>query len=331
MKVAQLNAFGVPSQVVDCVEVEDPGAPGTGEVVIEMLACPINPAELLIIEGKYASKPALPARLGIEGAGRLLTLGEGVTGLAAGDPVMSLGRANWAEKLTLKAGEVIKAPAGIDMAQLAMLKVNPATAHLMLISYVTLEPGDWVIQNAANSAVGVNLIRLAHARGFKTVNVVRREALIEPLRVAGADVVVVDGADLGARVAAATGGAAIKLAIDAVAGPATERLADCLAEAGTVVNYGLLSGAPCQLRAEQTVFKGITLTGFWLAKRMRAMTPAELAALYQDLMARSDDGSLHVEVEATYGLEDVKAALAHAGREARGGKVLLTPNGDLAG
>ena len=60
------------------------------------------------------------------------------------------------------------------------------------------------------------------------------------------------------------------------------------------------------------------------------MTPAELAALYQDLMARSDDGSLHVEVEATYGLEDVKAALAHAGREARGGKVLLTPSGPFA-
>ncbi len=330
MKLAQLNAFGVPSQVVDCIEEEDPGAPDAGEVLIEMLACPINPAELLIIEGKYASKPPLPARLGIEGAGRVLAVGEAVSGLAPGDLVMSLGRANWAEKFILKAGEVIKAPDGIDVAQLSMLKINPATAHLMLTTVVTLEPDNWVIQNAANSAVGVNLIRLADARGLKTVNVVRRESLIEPLQAIGADVVLVDGPDLAVRATAATGGADIKLAIDAVAGAATERLADCLAEEGTVVNYGLLSGDPCQLRADQTVFKGITLTGFWLAKQMRAMKPAALATLYGDLMARIANGSLHVDVEATYGLDNIKTALEHAGREARDGKVLITPNGPLA-
>ena len=330
MKFAQLNAFDVPSQAVDCVEGKEPGAPEADEVLVEMLACPINPAELLIIEGRYASKPPLPAHLGIEGAGRVLALGEAVTGLAAGDLVMSLGRANWAEKLILKAGEVIKAPNDIDVAQLSMLKVNPATAQLMLTSVVTLEPGGWVIQNAANSAVGVNLIRLAKARGLKTVNVVRRESLIEPLQAIGANVVLVDGPDLALRAAAATGGSDIKLGIDAVAGAATERLADCLAEEGTVVNYGLLSGNPCQLRADQTIFKGITLTGFWLAKQMRTMKPAALAALYGDLMARIADGSLHVDVEATYGLEDIKTALDHASREARSGKVLITPNGPLA-
>jgi trans-2-enoyl-CoA reductase len=244
--------------------------------------------------------------------------------------VMSLGRANWAERLVLKAGALVKAPAGTDVAQLAMLKVNPATAHLMLCGPVSLSPGDWVIQNAANSGVGVNLIRLAKARGLKTANVVRREELIEPLRAIGADAVVVDGPDLAEKLAAATGGAAIKLAIDAVAGAATERLADCLADDGTVVNYGLLSGAPCQVRADQTVFKGITLTGFWLAKAMRAMSSDALAALYGELMPRLADGSLHVDVEASYPLTEVKAALAHAAREGRGGKVLLAPNGPLA-
>ncbi len=82
MNFAQLSAFGIPSQVVDCIEGEGPGAPEAGEVLVEMLACPINPAELLIIEGKYASKPPLPARLGIEAAGRVLALGEAVTDLA---------------------------------------------------------------------------------------------------------------------------------------------------------------------------------------------------------------------------------------------------------
>ncbi len=129
---------------------------------------------------------------------------------------------------------------------------------------------------------------------------------------------------------AACGSESSRSNIDAVAGAATERLADCLAEEGTVVNYGLLSGDPCQLRADQTVFKGITLTGFWLAKQMRTMKSAALAALYSDLIARIADGSLHVDVEAAYGLEDIKMALDHASREARSGKVLITPNGPLS-
>ncbi len=327
MKAVQLNAFGKPSDAVACVEVEEPGPPGDDEVIVEMLACPINPAELLLIEGRYASKPPLPARLGIEGAGRVIEAGSAVTGLGVGDLVVSLDRSNWIQKLRLKAGQVIKAPAGIDVLQLSMVKVNPATASLILKDYVALRPGDWVIQNAANSAVGVNLIRLAAAQGLKTVNVVRRASLAAPLEARGADAVVVDGEDLAGKVAAVTGGAPIRLAIDAVAGPATLRLADCLADEGVVVNYGLLSGEPCMLRSDQTVFKGITLTGFWLAKMMRRMSRAELDALYGGLMARVADGSLAVEVEATYPLEEVQAAVAHAGREARGGKVLLTPNG----
>jgi len=330
MKCAQLTAFGDPARVVDCIEAEDPGAPGPGQVLVDMLACPINPAELLIIEGRYASKPPLPARLGIEGAGRVAAVGDGVHGLAPGDLVMSLGRANWAQRLRLGAGEVVKAPAGTDVAQLAMAKINPATAHLMLSEIVALSPGDWVIQNAANSGVGVNLIRLAKARGLKTANVVRRDELIAPLEAIGADAVLVDGPNLAERAAEATGGAAIRLAVDAVAGAATERLADCLAEDATVVNYGLLSGEACRLRADQAVFKGITLTGFWLAKAMRAMRPAELAALYGGLLPLVADGRLHVDVETTYPLEEVKAALEHAAREARGGKVLLTPNGPIA-
>jgi len=327
MKAVQLNAFGNPADVVACVEVDEPGAPGNDEVIVEMLACPINPADLLLIEGRYAGKPPLPARLGIEGAGRVAAAGSAVTGLTVGDLVVSLDRTNWIQRHRLKVDQVIKAPAGIDVLQLSMVKVNPATASLMLRQYVTLQPGDWVIQNAANSAVGANLIRLAKARGLKTVNVVRRANLAGPLKAQGADIVAVDGDDLAQRVETETGGAPIKLAIDAVAGQATLRLADCLAEEGVVVNYGLLSGEPCMLRGDQTVFKGITLTGFWLAKMMRRMAREELAALYGDLMSGIADGSLQVEIEATYSLEEVAAAVAHAGREARGGKVLLMPNG----
>ena len=107
------------------------------------------------------------------------------------------------------------------------------------------------------------------------------------------------------------------------------RLADCLAEGGTVVNYGLLSGQPCQLGAHHTIFKGITLTGFWLQKALTAMARPDVEALYADLAARIADGTLRVEVEATYPIEEIKAALAHAERAGRSGKILVLPNGPV--
>ena len=175
------------------------GSPGPGEVNIKVEGGPINPAELLLIEGKYASRPPLPARLGIEGVGTITAVGEGVNKLAMGDRVMSLGRTNWAEEIKVSSGTVVKVPKDADVQQLSMLKVNPATAMFMLERYVNLKPGDWVIQNAANSAVGRYIIQLAKTKGVKTLNVVRRTELFGELRKIGADVVLLDGADLAKR------------------------------------------------------------------------------------------------------------------------------------
>jgi NADPH:quinone reductase-like Zn-dependent oxidoreductase len=330
MKIVQIAAFGAPHQVAACVEVPEPGAPAEDEVLVEVEAFPINPVDLLTIEGRYATRPALPATPGSESVGRVLAAGPAAGELAPGDRVINLGRSNWVQRLKVKAEGVLKVPGEADVLQLAMLKINPATALSMLRNYVALKPGDWLIQDAANSGVGTCLIRLAKAQGLKSVNVVRRAELVTPLRALGADVVVVDGDDLAERVAALTGGADIKLAIDAVAGAACQRLAACLSEGATLVNYGMLSGQPCTIDPHQVVFRGITLTGFWLVKVLGGTPRAEVAALYDELAARIAEGSLKVEVEATYPIEDIQQALAHAGREGRGGKILVTPNGPVA-
>ncbi|HSR73171.1 MAG TPA: zinc-dependent alcohol dehydrogenase family protein [Kiloniellales bacterium] len=330
MKIVQFDAFGPPHEVAACIEAPEPKDPGPDEVLVEIEAFPLNPADLLTLEGRYALRPALPATLGAEGLGRVVACGSAVRGLAPGDRVLHLGRDNWVQRLTAKAAALVKVPADLDPLQLAMLKVNPATALLMLRGYVTLAPGDWLLQDAANSGVGTCVIRLATAAGLKTVNVVRRAELIEPLRALGADVVLLDGPDLAERVRAETGGAEIRLGLDAVAGPLVDRLAACLAEGGTLVNYGLLSGEPCRIDPHQLVFRGITLTGFWLAKTLSSSAPERIHSLYEELIGRLRDGTLGVPVEATYPIEEIKAALEHAGREGRGGKVLVTPNGPLA-
>ncbi len=327
MKSAQLTAIGPAENVVKCIDVPDPGAPGKGEVLVDMVACSINPADILMIEGNYASVPDTPCPVGIEGAGTVTAVGSGVTRLKVGDKVMSLGRTNWVQQIRDNAEAFIRLPADVELAQAAMLKVNVATAYLMLTTYVPLASGDWLIQDAGNSGVGVDLIRLAHAAGVRTVNVVRRNELIKPLKEIGADVVVVDGPDLAQRVAKETGGAQIKLGIDAVGGAAIGRLTDCVGEGGTVVNYGLLSGKPCEVNAFNFVFRDITLTGFWLAKVMRGMRFEEIQTMYEKLAKRLIDGTIHVEIEASYPLEQISKAMAHAKREARGGKVQLRPNG----
>ena len=278
-------------------------------------------------QGNYASRPPLPARLGIEGVGTITAVGEGVNELALGDRVMSLGRTNWAEEIQVSSGAVVKVPKDADVQQLSMLKVNPATAMFMLERYVNLRPGDWVIQNAANSAVGRYIIQLVKTKGVKTLNVVRRTELFGELRKIGADVVLLDGDDLAKRVRSEVGDANIPLAIDAVAGEGTLRLGGALSEGGTVVNYGLLSGKPCQLTPELVVFQGITLTGFWLAKLLGTMKPDELQKLYAELASQITNGNLYTPVESAYRLDQLSDALKHAYQTERNGKVLLMPNG----
>ena len=115
MKQVRFTAFGPPEEVAACVEVADVGAPGPDEVVVEILAFPINPADLLTITGGYAVRPRLPATLGAEGVGRIASVGSKVTDLAQGDRVISLARDNWCQRRRLPAAQVLKVPADADL------------------------------------------------------------------------------------------------------------------------------------------------------------------------------------------------------------------------
>jgi trans-2-enoyl-CoA reductase len=329
MKIVQFSRFGPPDEVAECIDAPDPSAPAADEVALDVVAFPINPADTLMIEGRYAVRPPLPSRVGAECLARVTAAGKDVSDLRTGDLVIPLDRDNWVQRKVCKAAGVIKVPANVDPLQFAMLKVNPPTAYLMMTRYVTLSPGDWLLQDAANSGVGHCLIQLARAEGLKTVNIVRREGLGPELTALGADVVLVDGPDLSKRIAAATGGAPIRLAIDAVGGEQIVRFGDALADQATVVNYGLLSGENPQLSGHQCVFKRIMLTGFWLMPHLRDSARADVVALYGKLAACIADGSLRVPVQATFPIEEIKPALALSNAYHRAGKVLVTPNGKV--
>ncbi|MEM7270096.1 MAG: zinc-binding dehydrogenase, partial [Pseudomonadota bacterium] len=184
--------------------------------------------------------------------------------------------------------------------------------------------------NAANSAVGLHLIRFAKERGVKTVNLVRREAQIEPLLKHGADLVLVGGEDQAARMRDAIGDARVALGIDAIGGAATRWMADAVSDGGIVVNYGYLSGDPCEIEPGHLIVRGQTLTGFWLAGWMASASREAKVALYKDVARAFTSGRIVSPVEATYSLDQISEALSHAWRGGRGGKILLTPNGPIA-
>jgi len=197
---------------------------------------------------------------------------------------------------------------------------------LLLTEFVTPAPGDWVIQNVANSAVGGYLVQLAKLRGFKTVNIVRRESAVAAVQADGGDVVLVDGDDLPSRVKAAVGGVAIRLGIDAVGGAATDRVARCLSEGATLVNYGMMSGEPCQVTPASFIFNDITLRGFWLAKWFPKASREVQRALYGELTQLIATGQLHARVGATFAVSQIKEAVAAANAGERDGKILIVPS-----
>jgi NADPH:quinone reductase-like Zn-dependent oxidoreductase len=328
-KAVQFARTGNPPDVVELVDMET--APvGPGDVLIDVEAASINPSHLLTLSGGYGIQPELPAVPGAEGIGKIAEVGSDVTNVKPGDRVMVPPyTGTWRQQAVVPADRItVTFPSDGDPKQMAMIMANPPTAWLLLTTVVDLKPGDWLIQNAANSAVGQYTMQLAKIYGFKTVNVVRRDGLEDIVAGSGSDVCAVDGPDLGERVKAATGDADIKLGIDAVAGEATQHLADCLADNAVIANYGLLSGEPCHLSPNDIIFRNISLKGVWLSMWLqgRDSTLESRAAVYEELRGYIIEGRLHAEIEATYPLDQIKEAVAHALRPRRG-KIIILPNG----
>lgn len=322
MRAAQLTAFGRASEVLRVADFPKP-EPGHGELLLEMLAAVINPADLNVIDGKYGELPELPAIIGNEGVGRVASLGPGVTGFAVGDLVLPMRSGAWCEYLIAEADEVIRLPSLLDPFQAAMLMINPTTAWEMLGQFVDLHHDDWIVQNAANSAVGRCVIQLAKLRGIKTLNVVRRAEVIDELKALGADAVVTEDCDLREEVTRLCGGSRPILALNAVGGASALNLANALEDGGTLVTYGAMGRQPLKIPNGLLIFRRLTFTGFWLREWKRTAQPTEKQTTLFHLAELVIEGKLVQPIHRVYSLTELADAVAEAAREARSGKVLL--------
>jgi NADPH:quinone reductase-like Zn-dependent oxidoreductase len=321
MKALQISRFGSPDEVVQLADVPEPGAPGPSEVLVAPEYAPINHSEILRIEGRYPLLPTFfPAIAGNEAVARILSVGSGVQGLKPGDRVLvPTEHATWREQLVLSAVGLFPLPPRADRQQLSMVSINPPTAALLLSEFVELKRGDWVLQNVGNSGVGRSVIAFASHLGLRTVSIVRRAELVSELRGLGADVVLVDGPDVRARVAEATSAAPIRLAIDGVSGQSTATLSGCLAPGGAVVLYSILSGHSGVADGIDLIFRDIAIRGFWLYSAQYRGSPRAADAMKLGAQLVAED-KLHFPIAGIYPLTAAREALRHA---LKGGKVLF--------
>jgi len=309
--------------------VEDDDLDGAGldvdELLVAIEAAPVNPAFFLMAAGRYPVRPVLPAALGAEGVGRVLRAGAGVDPSLVGRRVIVLPtyeQGTWAERVVVPARNAVPVDDAGDPLQQAMIGVNPATAWVLLHKYVELAPGDWIGQNLANSAVGQYVVALAERAGVRTLNVVRRA---EAAKQVDADVVLVDGPDLADRVAGALRGERLKAVFDGVGGDAVGPLAGALGNGGTVIAYSSVTGQAPAVPVTELIGRDIRVRGLFVIDWVRTAPREELQQVYRELAALVTDGTLTATVEATYPLTGYRAALEHARRTGRTGKVLFTP------
>ena len=304
-------------KVLEVVDVPEPEAPGADEALLGIEIATLNKHDLLFIGNALGSGPALPTIVGNEGFGRVLAIGRGVENVKVGDrvlaPVLSQ---TWREKMIVPASSLFPLPDG-DPQQFSMLSGNPPTAALILTEYTQLKPGDWVVQNSANSGVGRSLIAIARARGLRTINFVRRQGLLKELKAAGGDIVLVDEPGAVEEAHRLVGDGSVRLGVDAIGGVATATLVQVLSPRGVLVAYAAASGQPMSVNALQLIFKQLQVQGFFLGyfDYEKKVLPAMRAAA--PLVA---SGALHVPVTAIYPLSRIRDAVAHL---LRGGKILL--------
>ncbi|HWJ65077.1 MAG TPA: zinc-binding dehydrogenase [Nocardioides sp.] len=325
MRAVMHEEFGDPARVLTVEDVEVP-EPGPGEVRIRTLLAAIHNHDLWTVRGSYGFKPELPARAGTEAVGVVEAVGEGVEHLAVGQRVASGGTFGaWAEQFVARAGGLVPVPDGLPDEVAAQLVSMPFSA-ISLLESLELQPGDWLVQNAANGAVGRMVAQLGAARGINVVGLVRRTAGVDELAAHDiGNVVATDADGWQDRVHALTGGAPLKVGVDSIGGPATGDVMSLLAENGLLVVFGAMQSPTMEIGSGDVIFKQATVRGFWASAVSRTMPAEQRRALFGELVQRIAEGSLTLPVDTIYPFDEIRTAAAANFEPGRSGKILLRP------
>lgn len=329
MKAVIVSEFA-PFRQARYTQVEDP-VPGKGEVLVDIRAAESNYPDILVIEGRYQVKPPLPFSPGKAAAGIVSALGEGVTGIAAGDRVaIQVEYGAYAEKLAASAASCFPMPDEMSFETAAALGLVYQTAYFALVERARFQPGETVLVLGASGGVGSAAIQLARALGASAVIACTRgEEGARVARSVGADHVIDTDQDdlresLRTQVNAVTDGRGADIVIDPVGGAAHAAAIRAMAWCGRMVIIGFAAGEIPSIRSNYLLVKNIAVLGLqWSDYRDRE--PEKVATVQKKIFALWQRGLLDPHISAVLPLSRFHEALdALMAGKARG-KIILTP------
>lgn len=323
MRAITHNTFGDPADVLQVTEKKIP-TPDPGQARIRVTLATIHNHDLWTVKGSYGFVPDLPAAAGTEAVGIVDALGEGVEGLQVGQRVASgTSFGIWAEYALVDASGLIPVPEQLSDESAAQLVAMPFSA-ISLLDFLDMKPGEWLIQNSANGAVGRMLAQLAESRGIHVVGLVRRDAGVQELAAQNiSGVVSTETPGWEKQVEEITGGASIAVALDSVGGSSAADLVKLLGEGGTLVSFGAMGNPIMEIPSGPVIFKHITVKGFWGSKVSREMPAEKKTQLFGELIARILDGTLTLPVDSTFDAANIVSAVRASSEPGRAGKVLI--------
>ncbi len=330
MQALVISSYGPPPFPLR-VEARSVPKPGSGEALVRIAASPVNPSDLVFLEGRYAFRKELPAIPGNEGCGRVVAIGPGLLARRLAGKRVACAPADaaggtWAQYAVAPATRCFLVPDRISDEQGAMSLVNPLAA-VGLMERVTGLHAKAMVSTAAASALGQMLLRLARGRGIHVINVVGRREQAELLKGQGADHILDSSEryfdthlkDLCHRLDA-------RVALDAVSGDMTQRLLTALPPRGRVVIYGALAAQPSRLQPFDIVFGGKVVEGFYVPSWLARKSLPQLVLL-ERRVTRLLNADLSATVRARVSLADAPRAIADYQQTMTGGKLLIKPNG----
>lgn len=303
--------------------------PGPGEVQIRVKALGINRAEALLRAGAYIETPMLPSGLGLEAAGVIEILGEGVEDFAPGDAVSVIpprSMIRWpayGELVTYPAELVVKHPPSLDWQTAAAVWMQYLTAYGALIDIAGLISGDAVVVTAASSSVGLAAIQIANKVGATAIAVTRTSAKRQALLDAGAaEVVVLTEEDLTARLSEITGPRGARVVLDAIGGPIFEPLTAAMARGGILIEYGGLSPEPTPFPLSTVLAKTLTLRGYLVHEITGDAAKLEAAKAF--ILQGLEDGTLKPIIDRTFAFDQIVEAHRYLESNEQFGKIVVT-------
>ncbi|MFI7603232.1 NADPH:quinone oxidoreductase family protein [Actinoplanes sp. NPDC049681] len=311
MKAWRVEKLGEPRDALVLHDVPDP-EPGPGQLVVRVLASPVNFPDVLMCRGEYQVRPELPFTPGVEVCGEVVALGEGVTGFAVGDRVLGgavLPYGGFAERALMDAATTFPAPPELDDAQAASLHIGYQTGWFGLHRRAGLRAGETLLVNAAAGGVGSAAIQLGKAAGARVIGVVGSAAKAEVARELGADVVVDRREqDFVAVVKAETGGRGADVIYDPVGGDVYQRSTKCVAFEGRIVVVGFAGGQIQSAALNHALVKNYSIVGLhWGLYNTYA--PEAVAACHRELCELAARGAVRPLVSERLPLEEMAAAV----------------------